>query len=175
VKSFVLRGYQHQVLDLRSRKNDRVRDADPRGPSYQHGLISYPFSEFYSLEAGKELAGRRFQTCFRTDQQSAPAAQGVGALKALFDTNILIDYLNGVVGARAEVEHYERPAISVISWIEGRPVVPRHASKVRTPHRVQARSPAGSALRPVESTQLATICGYVRDVRAPLPGDRANR
>ena len=39
-------------------------------------------------------------------------------LRALFDTNILIDYLNGIDDAKAEVERYERPAISVISWIE---------------------------------------------------------
>ena len=40
------------------------------------------------------------------------------ALRALFDTNILIDYLNGVAAAKAEIARYERPAISVISWIE---------------------------------------------------------
>lgn len=39
-------------------------------------------------------------------------------MKALFDTNILIDYLNGVAAAKTEIAHYERPAISVISWIE---------------------------------------------------------
>jgi predicted nucleic acid-binding protein len=42
----------------------------------------------------------------------------VATLRALFDTNILIDYLNGVEAAKAEVERYERPVISVISWIE---------------------------------------------------------
>jgi len=39
-------------------------------------------------------------------------------LRALFDTNILIDYLNGVDAAKTELARYERPAISVISWIE---------------------------------------------------------
>ena len=39
-------------------------------------------------------------------------------MRAIFDTNILIDYLNGVDAARAELARYERPAISVISWIE---------------------------------------------------------
>lgn len=39
-------------------------------------------------------------------------------MKALFDTNILIDYLNGVEAAKTELARYERPAISVISWIE---------------------------------------------------------
>jgi len=39
-------------------------------------------------------------------------------LRALFDTNILIDYLNGVEAAKAEIALYKSPAISVISWIE---------------------------------------------------------
>ena len=39
-------------------------------------------------------------------------------MRALFDTNILIDYLNGVEDAKTELARYERPAISVISWIE---------------------------------------------------------
>ncbi len=39
-------------------------------------------------------------------------------MRALFDTNILIDYLNGIEAAKAEIAHYKRPAISVISWIE---------------------------------------------------------
>jgi predicted nucleic acid-binding protein len=36
----------------------------------------------------------------------------------LFDTNILIDYLSGVVEARAELERYPDRAISVITWME---------------------------------------------------------
>ncbi len=39
-------------------------------------------------------------------------------MKALLDTNILIDYLNGIEAARAEMARHERRAISVISWIE---------------------------------------------------------
>ncbi|MGH8675866.1 MAG: type II toxin-antitoxin system VapC family toxin [Burkholderiales bacterium] len=39
-------------------------------------------------------------------------------MRALFDTNILIDYLNGVAAAKTEIARYERPAISVITWIE---------------------------------------------------------
>ena len=37
---------------------------------------------------------------------------------ALFDTNILIDYLNAVPQARAEIERYEDRAISIITWME---------------------------------------------------------
>jgi predicted nucleic acid-binding protein len=39
-------------------------------------------------------------------------------VKALFDTNILIDYLNGVAQAGIELQRYDQRAISVISWME---------------------------------------------------------
>jgi predicted nucleic acid-binding protein len=39
-------------------------------------------------------------------------------VKALFDTNILVDYLNGVGEAKDEVERYDARAISIITWME---------------------------------------------------------
>ena len=39
-------------------------------------------------------------------------------MKALFDTNILIDYLNGVHAAAVELERYDDRSISMISWME---------------------------------------------------------
>jgi predicted nucleic acid-binding protein len=39
-------------------------------------------------------------------------------MRALLDTNILIDYLNGIVDARDEIARYERPLISLIIWME---------------------------------------------------------
>jgi predicted nucleic acid-binding protein len=39
-------------------------------------------------------------------------------VKALFDTNILIDHLNGMPQARAELQRYEAKAISIITWLE---------------------------------------------------------
>ena len=39
-------------------------------------------------------------------------------VKALFDTNILIDYLNAIPEARVEFERYDDRAISVITWME---------------------------------------------------------
>lgn len=39
-------------------------------------------------------------------------------VKALFDTNILIDYLNAIPQARDELDLYEDRAISIISWME---------------------------------------------------------
>lgn len=39
-------------------------------------------------------------------------------VKALFDTNILIDYLSGIEQARDELKRYSECAISMISWME---------------------------------------------------------
>ncbi len=53
-------------------------------------------------------------------------------VKALFDTNILIDYLNAVPQARAELARYEEKAISIVTWIEvmvGAPGEVEHATR----------------------------------------------
>jgi predicted nucleic acid-binding protein len=39
-------------------------------------------------------------------------------VRALFDTNILVDYLNGIAAARQELARHEQRAISVITWAE---------------------------------------------------------
>ena len=39
-------------------------------------------------------------------------------VRALFDTNILIDYLGGVGAARKELARYDEWAISTITWME---------------------------------------------------------
>ena len=42
-------------------------------------------------------------------------------VKAVFDTNILIDYLNGIPAAKTELDRYtgkDDKAISVITWME---------------------------------------------------------
>jgi hypothetical protein len=39
-------------------------------------------------------------------------------VKALFDTNILVDYLNAVGEARIELQRYTEKAISIITWME---------------------------------------------------------
>jgi predicted nucleic acid-binding protein len=39
-------------------------------------------------------------------------------VKALFDTNILIDYLIGAEAARAELARYKDSAISIVTWME---------------------------------------------------------
>jgi predicted nucleic acid-binding protein len=42
----------------------------------------------------------------------------VGAVSELFDTNILIDHLNGIAKATREIQRGDDPAISMITWIE---------------------------------------------------------
>ena len=37
---------------------------------------------------------------------------------ALFDTNILIDYLNAIPEARRELDRYTSRAVSVVTWME---------------------------------------------------------
>ena len=39
-------------------------------------------------------------------------------MHALFDSNILIDFLNGIAAAKVELSLYESRAISVITWME---------------------------------------------------------
>jgi predicted nucleic acid-binding protein len=39
-------------------------------------------------------------------------------VRALFDTNILVDYLNAVPAARTELQRYTDKAISIITWME---------------------------------------------------------
>jgi predicted nucleic acid-binding protein len=41
-----------------------------------------------------------------------------GPVKAVFDTNILIDYLNGIEAAKAELALYRIRQISIITFIE---------------------------------------------------------
>jgi hypothetical protein len=42
----------------------------------------------------------------------------VDSLRALLDTNVLVDYLNGVEAARAEIARYQEPLISSVTWME---------------------------------------------------------
>lgn len=39
-------------------------------------------------------------------------------MKVVFDTNILIDYLDGNPAAAAEIQRYSEPIISRITWLE---------------------------------------------------------
>jgi hypothetical protein len=49
-------------------------------------------------------------------------------VKALFDTNILIDHLNGIAQARTELASYEERCISIVSWMEVMAGSPKQAA-----------------------------------------------
>ena len=53
-------------------------------------------------------------------------------VKALLDTNILVDFLRGVPAARDELNRYSDKAISVITWMEvmaGAPMAAVHSTR----------------------------------------------
>lgn len=39
-------------------------------------------------------------------------------MKALFDTNILVDFLNGIPASKKEISRYDQKLISIVSWME---------------------------------------------------------
>ena len=39
-------------------------------------------------------------------------------MKAVVDSDVLIDFLQGLDAAAAEIDHYDDPCYSVVSWIE---------------------------------------------------------
>ena len=47
-----------------------------------------------------------------------PAKSAWRMVKVLFDTNILVDYLNAVPQARTELKRYTAKAVSIITWME---------------------------------------------------------
>lgn len=55
-------------------------------------------------------------------------------MKAVFDTNLLIDYLNGISKARDVIHDYDAPCISRVTWME---VL---AGVVSTPHEQAVRA-----------------------------------
>lgn len=42
----------------------------------------------------------------------------MGIMMALFDTNILVDYLEGFLEAKEELQSCEKPCISIMTWME---------------------------------------------------------
>lgn len=116
-------------------------------------------------------------------------------MKALFDTNILIDYLSGVDAARAEVERHSHRLVSIVTWMEvlagprnadeeeviemflrdfrvvelTRPVA-RRAIEIRRAHRIRLPDAVIWASARTESALLVTR--NTRDFPAHEPGIR---
>lgn len=84
-------------------------------------------------------------------------------VKALFDTNVLIDYLNGVKNAKVELARFEDKAISVISWTE---------VMVGTTPATQAGTKAflaGFVLLPIDERVAEHAVALRQDKRIKLP------
>lgn len=118
-------------------------------------------------------------------------------MKALFDTNILIDYLNGIDAAKTELDRYRERLICIVTWMEvvagGRTVaendviemflrdfriveitrgVAREAVEVRRTHRIRLPDALVWAAARAEAALLVTrnIKDFPRDdpgVRVP--------
>ncbi|WP_438751151.1 type II toxin-antitoxin system VapC family toxin [Pararhizobium sp. O133] len=84
-------------------------------------------------------------------------------VKALFDTNILIDYLNSIPQARHELALYEERAISIISWME---VMAGASEDVQAPTRAFLASFILIELSPAIA-DLAVILRRKRRIKLP--------
>lgn len=115
-------------------------------------------------------------------------------MKALFDTNILVDYLNGVPQAREELDRYDERTISIVVWMEvmvgadgelaegtrafldGFEIVPVDAAvaekavELRRRHQIRLPDAIIRAMADVGSMLLVTR--NVRDLPADIPGVR---
>ncbi len=84
-------------------------------------------------------------------------------MKALFDTNILVDYLQGIESARVELDRHDQQLISAISWMEV--MIGASAEEVA---RIRAFL-AGFAIVPVNEAVMETAVAIRRDTRLKLP------
>ena len=84
-------------------------------------------------------------------------------MRALLDTNILIDHLRGIAAARDEIARHEAPAISVVTWIE---VMVGAAPPVETATR---RFLAGFTLVPIDAAVAERAAAIRRATRLRLP------
>jgi predicted nucleic acid-binding protein len=85
------------------------------------------------------------------------------AMNALLDTNILVDYLNGVPKAQQELKHYSNPCISAISWME---VMVGCTDKTEEGTRAFLR---GFAVVPVDEAVMELAVTLRRDYKLKLP------
>lgn len=85
-------------------------------------------------------------------------------VKVLFDTNILIDYLNGISLAQKELSLYDDKAISVITWIEIM-VGTNH----KTDKMTQAWLEAGFTILPIDKNICVSSVGVRKKQKIKLP------
>ena len=83
---------------------------------------------------------------------------------AVFDSNIVIDYLNGIEPARTELARYERAYISPITWVE---------AQVKAPEGLEAETRTAVESRfetlKLDDKTLAEALAIRREMRLKLP------
>jgi predicted nucleic acid-binding protein len=83
---------------------------------------------------------------------------------AVFDSNIVIDFLNGIEPARAEIVRYDRAYISPITWVE---------AQVKAPEGLEADTRAAVERRfetlKLDDKTLAEALAIRREMRLKLP------
>lgn len=85
-------------------------------------------------------------------------------MRALLDTNILIDYLGGVAAAREELARHDDPSISAITWMEVM------VGSADAEEGVRLRSfLSGFRLVPIDETVSELAVGIRREHRIRLP------
>lgn len=85
-------------------------------------------------------------------------------MKAVFDTNILIDVLNGHQPAAAEVARYRDRLISVVTWLE---IVAGAKSKAE--EETLRRFVGGFVLMPLDAVVADLVIALRRETRLKLP------
>jgi predicted nucleic acid-binding protein len=115
-------------------------------------------------------------------------------VKPLFDTNILIDYLNAIPQAAEELDRYDTATISIISWMEvlagarsaeaeatrrflrGFQVIPLEAAvaeravQIRKEHRIKL--PDAIIWATAETHSMLLVTRNTKDFPADAPGVR---
>jgi predicted nucleic acid-binding protein len=84
-------------------------------------------------------------------------------MNAIFDSNIVIDYLNGVPQAKLEMDLYDRKSISIVTWIE---VMAGTDASDEVPTRAAL---AGFSLIPLSRAVAELAFTLRRDSRLKLP------
>jgi predicted nucleic acid-binding protein len=115
-------------------------------------------------------------------------------VKALFDTNVLIDFLGGIPAAKREIERYDDAAISIVAWMEVMlgapkgvedpsraflsvfaiapldPLAAERAAKLRQDHRIKL--PDAIVWASAQMEERLFVTGNTKDFPAGDPGVR---
>lgn len=88
----------------------------------------------------------------------------MAGLGAVFDSDVVIDFLHGVLPARDELFRYSDTYISGITWVEAQVKVPAHAAEA-----VAAALGSNFKVIPIDQAVLAETLNVRRRYKLKLP------